>query len=479
MQKKSRLLDNFTYLSRRIRMKSEASTQNKPGAPVALSESSLWRYASFTALYIAQGLPHGLLTIALPAWLAAQGFSVAQIGGFIALVTLPWSLKLVGGPLIDRFGFLPMGRRRPWVLGAQLGLLLSFALMAAVSDPAANLDLVAAMGFIVSLCGALQDVAVDGMAIDILPENQRTRANGFMYGGKALGIAASSSLGGIVLSKYGFSPAVLLIAGLLALIMLFPLLLRERPGERLLPWTPGKTSTIALQLQLNDLRSIVRGLLRAFLLPMSLVTAAMIFVFRMSEGLLETILPVLTVQQLSWEHTDYSQLMAVAGLIAGATAMLLGATVVEKVGRLRTIFIANILLIVLALAAGSLPHLWPSHTLASAYVILTQMIYVTVAVVFLATFMGMCWKRVAATQFTLYMALANLGYSAGAALAGPLKAVFEYNHIFFVLAGIGVATLALLYFVDLEAHQKRIADLDAKPLDSGDVGPTPPPAARA
>lgn len=442
-------------------MESKASVQNKPGDPVALSESSLWRYASFTALYIAQGLPHGLLTIALPAWLAKQGFSVAQVGGFIAIVILPWSLKLVGGPLIDRFGFLPMGRRRPWVLGAQLGLLLSFALMAAVADPAANLDLVAAMGFAVSLCGALQDVAVDGMAIDILPEDQRTRANGFMYGGKTLGIAAASSGGGIVLSEYGFSPAVLLIAGLLALIMLFPLLLRERPGERLLPWTLGRASQTAVQLQLNDLRSIVRGLFQAFLLPMSLMAALMVFVFRMSEGLLETVLPVLTIQQLGWEDTDYSQLMGIASIIAGATAMVLGATVVERVGRLRTIFIANVLLVLLAIAAGSLSYLWPSRTLAGAYVILTQMIYVTVAVVFLATFMGMCWKRVAATQFTLYMALGNLGYSAGAALAGPLDEVFEYNHIFFVLAGIGAATLALVHFVDLEAHQERIAGLDA------------------
>ena len=88
------------------------------------------------------------------------------------------------------------------------------------------------------------------------------------------------------------------------------------------------------------------------------------------------------------------------------------------------------------------------------------MLYVTVAVAILATFMGMCWKRVAATQFTLYMAIANLGHSAGAALAGPLDAAFEYHHTFFVLAAISVAALALLSFVNLEAHQERLDSLD-------------------
>ncbi len=76
-------------------------------------------------MYFAQGIPQGLLAIAIPAWLASQGVSAADIGSYLAVIVLPWAFKLVTGPLMDRYEFLPMGRRRPWVIGAQLGLSLS------------------------------------------------------------------------------------------------------------------------------------------------------------------------------------------------------------------------------------------------------------------------------------------------------------------------------------------------------------------
>ena len=89
------------------------------------------RYATGSLMYFAQGIPHGLLGIALPAWLASQGASASDIGSYLAVIALPWAFKLLSGPLMDRFQYLPMGRRRPWVLGAQLGMTLSFfALMA-------------------------------------------------------------------------------------------------------------------------------------------------------------------------------------------------------------------------------------------------------------------------------------------------------------------------------------------------------------
>ena len=80
----------------------------------------------------AQGIPHGLLAIALPAWLAAEGASASAVGSYLAIIMLPWAFKLVTGPLMDRFEYLPMGRRRPWVIGAQLGL--SLALLAGPAE---------------------------------------------------------------------------------------------------------------------------------------------------------------------------------------------------------------------------------------------------------------------------------------------------------------------------------------------------------
>jgi PAT family beta-lactamase induction signal transducer AmpG len=153
-----------------------------------LTETRWLRLASFTAFYYAQGVPIGLLTIALPAWLAEHGSSLAQIASYQGIVGLPWGLKLIAGPLMDRFAFPPMGRRRPWVMGAQLGLTLSMASLALLPDAISQFALLTAIGFIVNMFAAVQDVAVDGMAIDVLPETERGRANALMAFGQVAGL---------------------------------------------------------------------------------------------------------------------------------------------------------------------------------------------------------------------------------------------------------------------------------------------------
>lgn len=135
---------------------------------------------------------------------------------------------------IDRYGYPLMGRRHLWIILAQLGLCINFVLLALVPDPAANLPLLSLMGFTLSFFSSLQDVATDGLAIDVLPVAQRGRANGVMYSGALLGYSLASAGGSMLLNRYGFSTVALTGAGLVGVILLFPLLLRERPGERLL-----------------------------------------------------------------------------------------------------------------------------------------------------------------------------------------------------------------------------------------------------
>ncbi|MBK7038617.1 MAG: hypothetical protein IPH42_20380 [Bacteroidetes bacterium] len=139
---------------------------NAPHTPHSFRKYFL-RYFNFIALYIAQGIPEGMAYFGIPAWMAMNGKTPGEIGSFVAAVGLPWSFKLVVAPLMDRFSFLPMGRRRPWVLIGQLGLIISFIAMAFVPDPLNNLWLLTLSGFSVACFGAFQDVATDGMAIDI------------------------------------------------------------------------------------------------------------------------------------------------------------------------------------------------------------------------------------------------------------------------------------------------------------------------
>ena len=120
----------------------------------ALAQSKSLRFTTLCLLYVCQGLPIGIFQVALPAWFAAEGLSVSEIGGFIAIVFLPWGFKLLAGPLMDRFAFPPMGRRRLWILLAQMGIIGSFLLIAVLSpDAKENYWLLAALGFLANFLG--------------------------------------------------------------------------------------------------------------------------------------------------------------------------------------------------------------------------------------------------------------------------------------------------------------------------------------
>ena len=96
-----------------------------------LSHSPRTRYTTGALAYFAQGIPMGLLHIALPAWLATKGVSAVQIATFLSVIMLPWAFKLLTGPLMDHFEFLPMGKRRPWGAGLlRFGMVISLMSLA-------------------------------------------------------------------------------------------------------------------------------------------------------------------------------------------------------------------------------------------------------------------------------------------------------------------------------------------------------------
>ena len=204
-------------------MNSKASkVKERKGTIPALSENTFLRYLNFVALYVAQGIPEGMTLFGIPAWMAMNGKTPGEIGAFVAAFGLPWSFKIIVAPLMDRFTYLPMGRRRPWILFGQIGLMVSFVAMAFVPDPLNNLTLLMIAGFAVGFFGSFQDVATDGMAIDIVPVHQQARANGMMWGAKIVGSSASLAIGSVLINQYGFSSAILMLAVAVSIIMLAP-----------------------------------------------------------------------------------------------------------------------------------------------------------------------------------------------------------------------------------------------------------------
>jgi MFS transporter, PAT family, beta-lactamase induction signal transducer AmpG len=362
-----------------------------------------------------------------------------------------------------------MGRRRPWVLMGQLGMVLSSLVLAVAPDPFGHVGLLMALGFAFNFFAAFQDVAVDGMAIEIVPVEEQARANGFMWGGKMLGIAGAAAGGAWMLNTYGLGWTMAVHAALVGGVMFVPLLLRERPGERLLPWTTGVASTEAAAMQLEGWRSIGACLVRALRMPATLALLAIAFTHGLVNGLFEATMPLLTVRELDWTDSAYSQLAGTARIVSGVLGMVLGGVLVDRIGRRAGLTVTLFAMGAGGLAMALLPALWPSVAAVRTYVIFYQVAYVFSSIAFFATAMTVCWKRIGATQFAMFMATSNLGLSTGSALLGPIGDPFGYGGLFLAAAGVAAIGLALVAVLNLPRHVEQLgrldlADLPAPPL---------------
>ena len=421
----------------------------------AFTTSRRVRFGALMALYVGQGLPQGLLVVALPAYLAEQGASAEAVGGVVAAALLPFTLKVVAGPVMDRYAFPPMGRRRPWILGAGLCLLAALAALAQIDDPVANLGAVMAAAAAVNTFVSLVDVAVDGLAVEVLELDEQPRANALMWGSAVLGVAASAVGLGRALSAGGLGVAAPALAAAMACVLAVPLLLRERPGERLLPWTAGEATDAAPAPAWGGL---LRTLRAEVLLPASLALLAVAFLSGAVDGLVIGYLPVLTVQGLGWEDTAYSDLVAAGQVTAGVVGMALGALLIGRVGRVRMMR-ATLAAVALVLAAMGLAEpVWAVTATVAAFGFGYLGAFVLFSITFLSTAMALVGRTAAATHFALFTAASNVGRSSGSALVGPADTALSAPAVFFATAALAASLLLLVRLVDVEAHRRRLAD---------------------
>lgn len=421
----------------------------------ALTDSRTLRLLAFGGLYVAQGIPVGLFFYAIPTWLAANGFSSGQVGSFIAVVTLPWALKLITGPVMDRFSFLAMGRRRPWILLAQLGIFVGCLF---ISSGITSFYWILAVGFCINFCAAWQDVAVDGMAIDVLDEEERARAAAFMFGGQIVGISGSSALSAILMDQYGIGVAGIAMAISVSLIALIPLLLRERPGERLLPWSEGGALPRSLEMQQTEWAGILIDVLRVLILPMSLLIVIVKLGDSMLHGVVLGVLPVLTTQDLGFDATFYPEWNAIAGVIAAAVGVVV-APFVDRVQAKRAIVAGMAGKAVLLTAFAVMSPSWANETLFAAFIITLLLLTQWLKIATIALCMSLCAPSVSTTQFAIYMALSNLGAAAGASLLGPLDAELTFTQMFYLLGALHIVFIVAMLAFRLEHHQSRLRTL--------------------
>ncbi len=187
------------------------------------------KLALLSSLYLAQGLPYGFFVQALPVLLRTRGFSLPEIG-LANLLALPWALKFLAAPLADRLELPRIGRRRGLIIPLQLASAACVFALASLS--AGDITFLLAGVLVVNALSALQDVATDGLAVDLLSERERGLGNGVQVAGYRVGMILGGGVLLVISASLGWSGTFVAMAAIMLVATVPVLLHREAPALR-------------------------------------------------------------------------------------------------------------------------------------------------------------------------------------------------------------------------------------------------------
>lgn len=395
--------------------------------PGELPPASRLGLAVVVALYLAHALPLYFYNVALPAILRSQGVDLRWIG-LLSLLYIPWAFKFLWAPLIDRCYLPALGRRRTWLWTTQAALIAG-VLALAVTGLNHGLLVFVLIGLWISTTAATQDIAIDGYTVESLaPADHRL---GSMA--QSMGVALGSMLGGAgvlwLYQLFGWRPALLALAALVALTSLAVRWLDERGAPAADAPRP----------------SFIRTLRRREILWACLL----ILVYRLVEAPAMAMLNPLLIDH-GWSLAGIGVLMSVAGAIVGLLAAVAAAAALKRhapqklllgAGWLRTFAYLSIAALLYAgLAGGS--ALW----LGGLVLLVLAVRYLAMTSLY-ALFMRLSSRQQAGTDFTVLVCLELLVYFLGGAVSGFLAKGLGYSTYYLLLGGLSVLSVLLSRWV--------------------------------
>jgi RhtX/FptX family siderophore transporter len=381
------------------------------------------------SLYFAQGLPFGFFTQALPVMMRKSGFSLSEIG-LASLLAVPWALKFVWAPAVDRRWSPRLGRRRSWILPLQLMAVLVLAALAVFGmlGGARSLRAVMAATFLLNLIAASQDIATDGLAVDILAPSERGIANGLQVAGYRVGMIAG---GGVLLLFYdrlGAPLTFLAMAALTALSTVPVWRLREPPpvaalgpassgtpsGKSFLR-RPGAWRLLAVVVTYKAGEAFATGMLRPFLADLGL-----------SLG-------------------DIGLLVGTVGFVAGLVGALVGGALIGRLGRRPALLVFGFLQAAAVASYAFLGfHAAHAHLSRSLLFAVCGLEHLTGGMATAALFtcmMDWCAPGTSATDYTVQASAVVIATGLAATAAGASAQALGYFRHFGLATGLALGAL--------------------------------------
>ena len=381
-------------------------------------------------LGFSSGLPLALTTGTLQAWMAVEKVNLSTIGIF-SLVGLPYTLKFLWSPFMDRYVPPFLGRRRGWMLATQLGLVAGIAAMAHIS-PTETTWFMATAALLVVFASASQDIVFDAYRTDVLKPQERGFGAAVSVGGYRIAMLVSGALALVLGEHIGWKNTYLLMAGLMGIGML-ACLLGPEPDEHT---QPPRTLTQAVWGPLNEFFSR-RG---------ALTLLALIVLYKLGDAFAGSLTTAFLILGPGFSPTDVGIVNKGMGLAATLIGAFLGGVLLAKIGLYKSLMLFGILQAITNFGFMVLASAGKNYPIMVAVIGMENLAGGMGTAGFVALLMGLCDPRYSATQFALLSALAVMGRVYVGPAAGFLVEAIDWAPFFLITFMAALPGLALLWW---------------------------------
>jgi PAT family beta-lactamase induction signal transducer AmpG len=387
------------------------------------------KMAALLLLGFASGLPLLLIGNTLKAWMTVENVNLSAIGWF-GLTSLPYSLKFLWSPFLDRFTLPFLGRRRGWLLLTQIALMCAIAIMG-FQQPKQALQLLAINAIAIAFISATQDIASDAYRTDVLTKLEMGAGAAVFILGYRIALLVAGALALILADRLPWSSVYLIMAGTMV-IGIFATLFAPEPKEI----SPPASLAEAVFLPFGEFfqrKGVMRGLLILLFITL----------YKLGDALLSNMTtPFL--MQTGFTKTDIGAIQVGMGLIATIVGALLGGSILSRIGINRSLWIFGILQAVSNLAYFCLAYLGKNYQVMVLAINIEQFCGGLGTAAFVAFLMSLCNQRFSATQYALLSSLMAVSRDILSAPGGAIAEVTGWSTFFLITIVAAVPGLLLL-----------------------------------
>ncbi|NEQ98510.1 MAG: MFS transporter [Cyanothece sp. SIO2G6] len=391
---------------------------SKLSSPPQSSPRTAFKVLLLSSLYTSQFLPSAFFFRALPIFLRQQGASL-QVIGLMGLLILPWMLKFLWAPLIDRYSFGKWGHYKSWIIVTQCLLALMVFTCASV-DFSDNTLLLFRGIFVVVTLAATQDIATDALALGLLEPHERGWGNGIQSAGRAMGGVLGGGVMLLVLDRVGWQTSLWILTGAV-LLALLPVFQYRESSTRTMCSNPDQEQATP-----NYIDRLL-GFVRQAGIPIWLL---FILLYATGSSMAATMFGPLLVD-LGLSMVDIGWMTGIVGSLAGIIGSLLAGGIVEPLGRRRALVGFGVVQAI-AVIALMLPALGVSNPVVLYGVSTGEVFARSLASTALFTvMMDKCRREQPGSDYTLQSSVYIIGHHVGIpALSGFIAAAWGYTSVF-------------------------------------------------